>query len=558
MFDSGYQEAICVQPLFVPELMGKRASFLYFRGDYKILEEGGGVYLSTRKYISSETYFNALSLDKWYSKTSVRNFWLSLKIHSGEGNISLIHKTLDAITELGSYPISSSSPDESFSFSIESLEKGIVFWVVKTETQIILSDIKYETRDTPLRSVKIGLVIPAFHRDDEVKDAIDRFNSSALPAQGHDLFVIDNGGTLSGDKIIQNNNLGASGGFTRGLIEVRRDPTFTHALFMDDDAPSPMLCIEKTAAFLQFAHAENTAIAGSMLIAETPSIQCGAGLKFHITTADFLKADWDMADPANVLRNELDEPIDVGAWYFFAFPVNHFDIWPFPYFIRGDDVLFSLQNHFDVVTITGIACWQSSFDEKESPSIAYLTYRARFLTGCLMSERAEHTIFDVFNEIIDDVRTNARSFRYGDAHAILDAIEDVLKGPIFFEKKPSAIERLAEISNKYKDYYPRRIEKAVVEQFANDGDRIYVAVGFEVRPNFDIGDINKILFISQYGGTYIPVTRSDSEDLNVQSRVRDISTEFSRSGIPWLKTFNEHLPYIQSEKFWREALQLIS
>lgn len=551
------ETSFCLQPLFVPEMMGKKAPLLYFRGEYSLKDVAGNVRISTTSTLNSDTYFNAFPLDKWHSKTALHTLRFSLTIETGAGVLTVTHRTPHSTNELYKSNVDATAKNVyTVDISLAELRTGIVFWSLTTDTSITISDAKYETTMTPLRDVRVGVVITAYHRDEDVIDAIKRFNSSRLPSAGHVLFVIDNGRTLAGEQIFANRNLGASGGFTRGILEIRRHHNLTHALFMDDDAPAHMSCIEKAVAFLRFASTDNIAIAGSMLTAEAPNIQYNAGLKFHVTTAAFLKADRDMTDIVNLLSNEEDEPIDVGAFYFFAVPVHHITHLPFPYFVRGDDVLFSLQNRFDVVTVTGIACWQSSFDEKTSPSMAYLTYRARLLTGCLMAVQAQYNIFDVFDEIMRAVRLNAELFRYGDANAILDAVEDILKGPSFFESNPSAIERLAEISSKYLEYYPREIDGKRIEIFANEGERPTVIVGLGPRFDSNLYGRNKVIFLSRHSNIGLMVAMSDDEHSKIITRVNEAHRRFRSFGERCVVSFGERLPYIQSEEFWRNALQL--
>lgn len=580
------QLPLCLQALFLPELDGVDAPLLYFRGPFHVDNAGPAPILSTDGELHSNTYFNAYPLDKWRSKTTVRSIRFSMTIKSGTGVLLLSHQTPEAMRVLRRIELDGAAARVyDVDLSIDDLQTGLLFWSVSATSKLTISDARYSTASAPRQIVRVGVVITAYKRDAAVKDAMDRFERSGLRAAGHRLFIIDNGGTLEGDEVFSNANLGGAGGFTRGLLEMRNHPALTHALFMDDDAPVHMECIEKAIAFLRFANNDNMAIAGAMLAAESPALQYGAGLQLKISTPTFLKSNRDMTDVGNLLINETEEPIEVGAWFFFMFPLKSVDVLPFPYFVRGDDVLFSLQNGFDIVTLTGVACWQSSFEEKITPSTTYLAYRARFLNGCLKLSGNEHDISCVFDEILAGIHANLQSYRYAYAHAIIDAVEDVLAGPDFFERNPSAVARLSSIAAKYSAAYPsiidadERARYVPAEAAAKHSPRYSrwlqaltrhghrpVAQG---KPPILIEGLapcsdmrthgrDEVLFWSQHSGLGIPTTRSMDQYRTAMDRTKRLRRQMALSGGSRIAEYNARLPYLQSEQFWRSVLLLDS
>ena len=84
------------------------------------------------------------------------------------------------------------------------------------------------------------------------------------------LTVIDNSQNISRDEaqgitLIPNNNLGGSGGFTRGLLHLKDEGSFTHCLFMDDDASCEVESIRRCYHLLQFAVTERFAVSGVLM-----------------------------------------------------------------------------------------------------------------------------------------------------------------------------------------------------------------------------------------------------------------------------------------------------
>ena len=96
--------------------------------------------------------------------------------------------------------------------------------------------------------VKIALNICTFqreefiHRNLSLLQASDFFNPDNPQYYGRlHIFVVDNGSSLQLPEslyvhCIYNRNTGGSGGFQRGIEEIRkRNEGFTHVIFMDDD-----------------------------------------------------------------------------------------------------------------------------------------------------------------------------------------------------------------------------------------------------------------------------------------------------------------------------------
>ena len=101
--------------------------------------------------------------------------------------------------------------------------------------------------------VKIALNICTFqreefiHRNLSLLQASDFFNPDNPQYYGRlHIFVVDNGSSLQLPEslyvhCIYNRNTGGSGGFQRGIEEIRkRNEGFTHVIFMDDDVAFDM------------------------------------------------------------------------------------------------------------------------------------------------------------------------------------------------------------------------------------------------------------------------------------------------------------------------------
>lgn len=260
---------------------------------------------------------------------------------------------------------------------------------------------------------------------------------------GHTVEVADGGGVT----VIPNENLGGSGGFTRGLVSaIKHDAT--HCLFMDDDASIQMEALSRTWRFLAYARDPRTAVAGAMINASHRWQVWENGALFDLGCKP-LYGGLDLRKRKRVFNMEFETtgaaPSDLyGGWWFFAFPVEQLRHLPFPFFVRGDDVSFSLVNDFDIVMLPGVASIQESFTDKASPLTWYLDFRshlAHHLTGSAKPRN--------WRGLQKMVRSfylrNVLRFHYDTLAAVNLALEDVMRGPEFFDEHADMSQRRADI-----------------------------------------------------------------------------------------------------------------
>ena len=308
----------------------------------------------------------------------------------------------------------------------------------------------------PMRNkVKMTGVITTFKRNDAVqktsKRLEDYFTVNPDLRDDFDLLVIDNGGETNSigfaqGQVIKNSNYGGAGGFTRGLLETVKDGTSTHVLFMDDDAVFFPETLRRTMAILRYAADPVLAISGSMITESHKWRLWEASAVFNqrcrpIHNGSDLRKFEDVVATTEIASSKN----QYGGWWYFAFPVAAVKSWPFPFFVRGDDVCFSLANDFKILNVPGIASHQEDFFAKQSPMTVYLDMRYH-LVAHLMFERLELSkadlkkmmqgYFDRFND----------AYHYESAEAVLMAMEDVLKGEAFWEGNLDMVKRRADLS----------------------------------------------------------------------------------------------------------------
>ena len=113
------------------------------------------------------------------------------------------------------------------------------------------------------------------------------------------IFIVDNARQLKIREddythLVYNKNTGGSGGFQRGIEEIRKQEGFTHVIFMDDDVVFDINSFYLLFDFLIQVDEENRdrPVAGRMFCMDRPNIQYTAAEKWNggnISHVEFLR-----------------------------------------------------------------------------------------------------------------------------------------------------------------------------------------------------------------------------------------------------------------------------
>lgn len=404
--------------------------------------------------LSTDTYFNYFSIKTWrkYCKiddirfvikghghfevsfgayrAGVTHHWLSLTtvtMTSGEGE--------DNTSSAGEARIPVVIPDD--------MTEGVIYIQIEAlSSESWISSGHFETSKKPRRQVKLGGVIVHFNRQNYILPALAKIQKELLSDPYYQerfaLYIIDNSQNLPTEgtecaTVIKNKNLGGSGGFSRGLLEITNTPGFTHCLFMDDDASCETDAFRRTIAVLQFCEDEKMAISGALLKEDQPWRMYEKGTRKTADGFTPMCHDMDMRLLDSVMISEAENHHPAyGAWWFFAFPLQAIEAWPFPFFVRGDDMLFGLMNSFNIITVNGVASWGEDFRFKESPMTRYLAVRSNIMIWLTTTEL---TGKEMARRIMKCwLRPSIFSRNYESAEVIELAMEHVMEGPEFWHR----------------------------------------------------------------------------------------------------------------------------
>ncbi len=453
--------ATTLQGLIWPErgICTERDLYMRLQGPVGMSERDRCVYFDSGGHAAFDTWFNLFNAGKWRRSCRLSDLQLLL---DGVGKFEIVvflafpHRSWERlVNEVITF--SSERParlDLSHAFDLD-FNEGVLFFKLTALSRGRLDGARWQTTDAPKRIPRLMLSITTFRREAAVRRTVRRFEEfiAASPLRDHiRLTVVDNGRSadIPGNDhvtVIENENLGGAGGFSRGLLAAR-DTGATHCLFMDDDAAIHMDSVERTWMFLAYATDPATAVAGAMIngshrwsIWENGAVFNARCIPLHMGT--------DLRDPGQSFGMEFattgPPPANFyGGWWYFAFPLEVVKHQPFPFFVRGDDVSFSLVHDFNIVTLNGVVSFQDSFTDKEAPLTWYLDLR---------SHMAHHLALPSMD--IGRLRTlkiaiwfflrNLPRMHYETIEAINLAFEDVLRGPDFFDANADMASRRADI-----------------------------------------------------------------------------------------------------------------
>jgi galactofuranosylgalactofuranosylrhamnosyl-N-acetylglucosaminyl-diphospho-decaprenol beta-1,5/1,6-galactofuranosyltransferase len=399
-----------------------------------------------------DTYFNSFSVGKWKKYTNIDNLFFVLK---GIGKFLLrfgLGRYGHGFRWLYEYEVTLSEEGRAVELPFwDDLNDGVLMVEIQSLSAGWISAGGYLTASEPCTQVILGIIITTFNRQEYTVRAEQRIRDQLFVDLGFPenikLFIVDNGRNLRPEAVpsatvIPNKNLGGSGGFARGLIHLLSSGSFTHCLFMDDDASCEVESIKRTYRLLEFSTVSGLAIAGALLREVEPFRQFENGARFDGLCRP-IKSGLDMREYVSLILNEIEEVVDYGGWWFFAFALRDVKELPYPFFVRGDDIMFALRHKFKILTMNGICSWAEDFGFKNGPTPAYLDVRSHLIQGLLGN--IQTSPFKLALLTWRFFAASALSYNYATARAVILAVRDVLAGPDFFERYPDAANTRKEI-----------------------------------------------------------------------------------------------------------------
>lgn len=450
---------LSIQNVLLPDTEPQSAYWdLYYQGAEIVcepLEKGSRLLLGHYKDYNFCSYFNAISTEKWKRYTRLEKLYLCLDM---EGDFEIAVEGYHLVAESAQRKTYArkrfkNAERKTVEMEIPLDNEEILFgFSVKTYSDCKLYGGTYdaEIEEAAIRDVKIAISTTTFKKEDYIRTNVEMIKKELIADEeiGSHWFlhVVDNGRTLERTEIEgkqvyyhPNKNVGGSGGFARGMIEVLNQETpATHILLMDDDVLVFAESLKRTYYLLSMMKEEyyQHVISGAMLQMEEMDMfwEDAAYIAEGINRS--IKVPRKMKHISDLLINEnLNTEIYLGyaAWWYCCIPIETVKKsgLPLPVFVRGDDIEYGVRNKIKTITMNGISLWHMGFATKYSFfSNCYQAFRnLLILNACNNCGIADEIVAHFEDRIVIEIHR----FNYNAVKLILDAWSDYMKGPKFLE-----------------------------------------------------------------------------------------------------------------------------
>ncbi len=416
--------------------------------------------------VSFATYFNAFPAGYWQRWTRLREVELNVRV-SGPATVAVYRSAVIGTSERVQ-TVSTTGDAEAdlvFRLPLTKFRDGGWYWfdVVAGRSDVVMQGAEWRTTEGALEpseaSGTVTLGITTYNRPgyliallrqladrpdvlqvvDEVL-VVDQGTQRVRDQEAYEEVQSALGGRL---RLIEQANLGGSGGFARSMAETLAADRSRYVLLIDDDVSAEPECILRGLAFADLSR-RPTIVGGHMLNLLAPSHLHSFGEKirpwrYSWGPAPHVQEDHDFGTQGLRATPWMHRRIDVdfNAWWMCLIPVEVLKTTglSLPFFIKWDDAEFGLRAKkagFPTVSLPGMAVWHMPWTEKDDVVDwqAYFHHRNRVVTALLHSPypRGGRVVRD---SLLDQFR-HLLAMQYSVAELRIRALEDVLAGPEHF------------------------------------------------------------------------------------------------------------------------------
>ena len=394
-----------------------------------------------------DTYFNVLPVVKYREYCCLTSLFLRLRL-CGSFVVRIIGVRCSETgyqEELLSESTVSCSDEGDFAFDISSALDGRidnVYFTLDSKGGRLFGG-SFECECEYSHNVKLAVVICTFRREKYLLANHSKIitylkNSGYFAVNNIHFYIVDNGQTLNSAVIeneyvtlIPNENTGGSGGFTRGYYEaVNSGKKFSHILFMDDDIILDCEMLLRVCSLLRTRKNdfEGLSAGGSMLRASDRVTLHEAGAVWDGKRINSIGNGLVTTDRKAVLDAAYFPKGNYHAWWFYCFPADWQEKhgYPLQFFIKEDDIEYSLRCAEEIAVLTGIAVWHDDFDGKYDGFQEYYIKRNELIMTSV-NDQKPYPLFQVRKLILSVMKQTVYQ-RYFLADIIFRAYDDYLKG----------------------------------------------------------------------------------------------------------------------------------
>ncbi|MDQ4215390.1 glycosyltransferase [Microbacterium sp. ASV81] len=432
--------------VFPRDGIAAEAPALYLRGD-AVAEGRSSFSVPPGSRGSFATYFNAFPAAIWASVSGIDR--AALHLHAeGEG----IHRLRGVTADGAPCTLAEARGAGELILSTGSFPDGLTWVWLETEAgagPVRVSDAEWRI-DATTRPVRMDVAITTMNRVEDCALLIGALGDDELADVLAHVVVVDQGTdpiaphAPAGDlrngvpvRVIAQDNLGGSGGFSRGMIEAL-DTDATHVLLLDDDVRIEAESIRRLHALAATAIGEPL-LGAQMLSMLDPTVLHSMGEQMDRATMWWHSTEPELS-AADLATHPLEltpglrrfRPVDFNGWWMCLVPtaaIRRVGA-SLPYFIKWDDAEYGLRaaaaGH-RTVTIPGVALWHVPWTSKDDGLDwqAYFQLRNRIVTALVHERRPRRVLWATWAQDLNHILC----LQYGSGRLRNVALQDVLTGP---------------------------------------------------------------------------------------------------------------------------------
>ncbi|SDG68132.1 glycosyltransferase [Klenkia brasiliensis] len=430
--------------------------------------------------VSFAAYFNAFPASYWRRWTVLGSVVLKLQV-SGPGRVDVYRSKADgSIIHVTGTTTKGDDRTVEFDLDLTPFEDGGWYWfdVTADDGTLTVQRAGWWAPEAPAHETRLSVGICTFNRPTDCVAALEALASDEVVADLIDTVVVaDQGNKKVRDaarfgavedalgsklRLVEQPNLGGSGGFSRTMYEMLQTQA-THHILLDDDVQLEPDSIARLFAFARYAK-RPMLVGGQMLALQDRSVlhtmgEVVARDKFFWRAAPNTEYAHDFAKKSLRRSPDLHRRIDVDytGWWMCLIPrevVERTGL-ALPLFIKWDDAEYGIragENGYPTATLPGVAVWHLSWSDKDDTA----GWQAYFHTRNRLVAAALHTPYKRGGKLLQDTFKFDLKFlimlQYATASLHHRAYEDFLAGPErLFPILPTALPVALEHQGDYPD-----------------------------------------------------------------------------------------------------------
>jgi galactofuranosylgalactofuranosylrhamnosyl-N-acetylglucosaminyl-diphospho-decaprenol beta-1,5/1,6-galactofuranosyltransferase len=407
--------------------------------------------------ISFGTYFNAFPASYWRRWTSVRDIRLTVNTQ-GTGTVTVYKSNARGSVQRVDGMHVDGDAKSSFELSLKPFGDGGWYWfdLAASSGELVLEGAQWEAQQGPRTSGQVTLQITTMNKPDfclnnarilaENADVLTNVKEILIVDQGTQKVEAEDGFAAVKEalgaklRVINQANLGGSGGFARGMYESVENGS-DYVLLLDDDIVIEPESIVRLLAFADHC-SKPTIVGGHMFDLYNRSVLHTFGevvdpyrIVPAVPHADMeVRHDFSLANLRQTAWLHRRVDVDYNGWWMCLIPttvIKEIGL-SLPLFIKWDDAEYGLRAReagIATVSFPGAAVWHVSWTDKDDLVgwQAYFHARNRLVTTLIHSPYKKGG--RVLRESVQDDVKHLVSMQYFTEHGRIEALKDVLKGP---------------------------------------------------------------------------------------------------------------------------------